>query len=125
MNFYHYLFYKLYKFTEEWGFWPVTRAFCLIVILNVALLGILLNFFTLLTEIRIHFPENKIWIYIAAIIIVSINYFLLLKGDKKDEIVQYFDKIPPKKNDIGSIVVFIVVVLLIVVYISSLFMLDN
>lgn len=65
------------------GFWPVSKSFRFMIILNVALLGSLFNYFTIITGINIRLPEGKIWIYIMASILTGINYLLLLKGNKK------------------------------------------
>lgn len=124
MKYYYYLFYKLYKFTEDWGFWPEARAFCLVILLNFAFLGSLLNCYTILTGIFIHLPSDKVWLYLLSVIIVTVNYLLLLKGDKKDRIIKRFDAISPQKNSLGDLIIFLGVVLLIITFILSLFMLN-
>jgi hypothetical protein len=121
MNFYQYIFYQLYKLTEDWGFWPEGRVFSFMIILDVALLGSLVNFYTILTNEFVHLPSNQIYMFIMVSIIVIINYCLLLKGNKKEEIISVFDKMPLKKNIIGGIIVFVGVILLIVIFITSLF----
>lgn len=122
MNLYHYLF---YKFTEDWGLWPEARVFTLIVMLDLAILGSLLNYYTIFTGIFIDLPDHKIWIYLLVIMIVIANYLILLRGNKKNKIIKHFDNISQKKNDLGGVIVLGGVLILVVVYILSFFMLDS
>lgn len=125
MKYYYYLFYKLYKFTEDWGFWPDARAFSILILLNFAFMGCLLNFYTIITGTFVAFPDDNIWIYLLTLIVVGVNYILLLNGNKKDEIIRRFDSMPPKQDIYGSAIVFLCVLLLIISYVSSLFMLNS
>lgn len=125
MKFYYYIFYKLYKFTENLGVCPTVRAFCLIILLDLAFLGSLLNYYTILTGDFINFLNNGVWTYLVPIIVVVINFFLLLKGNKKNEIVKRFDRMPQNKNILGSIIVFFCMLFLIILFIVSLFKLDS
>lgn len=125
MKFYYYIFYKLYKFTENFGVCSTVRAFCLIILLNLAFLGSLLNYYTIWTGDFINFIDNKIWTYLVPIIVVVINFFLLLKGNKKNEIIKRFDRMPQNKNTLGSFIVFFCILFLIILFTLSLFKLDN
>jgi hypothetical protein len=121
MNFYQYIFYQLYKLTEDWGFWPEGRVFSFMIILDVILLGTLVDLYTILTGKFIHLPDNKICMFVIVSVIVITNYCLLLKGNKKEDIISVFDKMPLRKNIIGGIIVFVGIALLIVIFITSLF----
>lgn len=125
MRFYYYIFYKLYKFTENLGLYPTIRAFCLIIMLDFAFLGSLLNYYTILTRDFINLPSNKAWTYLIVVLVVVINYLLLLKGGRKNEIIKRFDKIPQNKNLIGGIIVFFCILFLVILFIISLFKLNS
>ena len=111
---YYYLFYKFYKFSEaapsRWlSDW---KAELCVDALEIFLGLSFLIYYTVFTKQWINIANGKaILLYVALISLP--NYFIFHHKHQWKEIVKEFDKLPKKKNLIGSCIVFIIVLAII------------
>ena len=123
---YHYLFYKLYKFSEaapsRWlSDWKAELA------LDMLWLFLCLSvfvYYTVFTKQVVNFGDGK-FVSILLIIFISLpNYFLFHHKNQWKKIVQKFDKLPKRANRIGgglvlSFVLFVITNLIFSFYLMS------
>lgn len=101
---YQYIFYKLYKFykkapTEWWSDWKASLT------LDVLLFFVILSlyiYYQVMINPYAKLASSNIYCIVIAIIISVFNYFIFESNDQWKLIVRRFDKLPAKKNKIGS-----------------------
>jgi hypothetical protein len=121
---YYYLFYTFWGFFEnsptKWG--TVWKAGALIIILEIFIVFIMLNFYGELFndyyDIQIFSPE----LIIPAIGILILNYWMFSKDDKWKEYALEFNRSPRKKNILGSTIVLIFVAVVVVLLVYSFYL---
>ena len=90
---------------KNMGLWAETRAYFLLTMFNGALILIIINYYTIITKKRILLPDGNMWIYILALSLAFLNYFLILHNGKWKKNIEIFDKLPKRKNQVGSVIV--------------------
>ena len=125
MSFYKYIYYKIYRSMERMGVWPEVRAYFLLLMLNAALILLVINYYTIVTGKRISLPDGNTWIYILSLFLAFLNYVLILHNEKWRLIIYEFNKLPKKKNKIGTLVVWCVILIITFTLFSSFFRLSQ
>ena len=120
---YHYLFYKIYKFSEaapsKWSSdWKASLTLDIIVVL---LFTSLLNYYKVFVNPKSHLGEDYLLLIVLAIINI-VNYLVFHDKDKWKTYVYEFDKLPQKINIIGSWVVLITVIIIVGNFIFSFYL---
>lgn len=120
---YHYLFYKIYKFSEaapsKWlSDWKASLTLDIIVVL---LFTSLLNYYKVFVNPKSHLGEDYLLLIVLATINI-INYMVFHNKDKWKAYVYEFDKLPEKTNNIGSWVVLITVTIIVTNFILSFYL---
>lgn len=110
---------------ESMGFWPEVRGYFLLLILNVIFILLIINCCTIITGEYILLPAGNvwiwIWIWISALALALLNYYFILHKGKWGIIIKEFDKLPKKKNQIGTIIIWSIIFIEIFTYFYSLF----
>lgn len=104
---YQYLFYKLYNSLEKYSsprFWSEWKAASLLVLLLYSIFYSLILYYEIFIDKYASIGNNYFIVFLFLIIISILNYNLFLKQDKWKNIVRYFDKLPVKKQRLGSII---------------------
>ncbi|UZT97251.1 hypothetical protein ODZ84_18980 [Chryseobacterium fluminis] len=125
---YCYFFYKLYKFWDGvsypkfWSDWKSSLTLdCLIYFIVTSAFIYYKVFF----NITVHLSENNNNIFISVIVIVFFNYFIFHHQDQWKDLITEYDKLPERKNNIGSWIVFGVILLIVGNLIFSFYCLDQ
>lgn len=105
---YYYIFYKFYKFSEaapsHWlSDWKAGVA---IIVLEIWGLFSIMNYYNVFIDRYFHFNITNPIIVIPGILVFLINYLSFIHTDVWKEYAKEFDKLPKKKNIIGSWIVF-------------------
>jgi len=127
MKAYYYLFYKLYKFWENghFTFWSEWKASISIIVLQIWFILSLFVYYKIFINRYIHLAGDNIEIYLVAIPIWGINYFIFHHHSKWRSIVVEFDKLPQEKNKIGGIIVWSIIILVVVNVIFSFYLMSQ
>ncbi|SHG85572.1 hypothetical protein, partial [Chryseobacterium vrystaatense] len=126
---YNYFFYKIYKSTEytsEMGggkFWSDWKAGIILDLLCFFLCFSILIYYKIIENN--HQELGNAIIFMGLLFIVIPNYFIFHHQDKWKRIITDFDKLPKKKNSIGTWIVFGIVLLIIGNFIFSFYCLDQ
>lgn len=112
---YYYLFYKFYKFSEaapsRWlSDWKASFS---LDVLSYFFISSLVIYYKIFFNHNLHLSESNYDVIIVVGIVSLTNYFIFHHKDQWKEIVSEFDKLPKKKNRIGSWVVFLFVIAVI------------
>lgn len=94
---------------KNMGFWPEIRAYLLLLMFNATLILLIINYYTIITKKRVLLPDGNAWIYISALFLAFLNYFLILHNKKWKKDIEVFDKLPKGRNQIGSIIVWSII----------------
>lgn len=124
---YEYIYYKIYKFlekTEIAGFWMEWRACCLVLLLNIFIIFSIINYYTIISKTRIIFSDSSLFIYISAFFLAFFNYKIFLSKNKWKKIIIYFDRLPQKINERGTLIVLVVIIFIICNLIFSFYLLS-
>ncbi|WP_343608391.1 hypothetical protein [Chryseobacterium oranimense] len=129
-KFYYYFFYKIYKSIQYTSapfgdFLLSFRAGIVMIALQIFILASIGIYYSIITEIRMGLSIFMPVIYIPLIIIIAFNYYSLDYLDIWKEYNKEFDKLPKKKNILGSWIVFGIVLLVIGNFIFSFYCLDQ
>lgn len=124
MEFYRYIYYKIYKAFEPMGCWPKFRALAFLLVLEILFLGSILNYFSIVTGIFFNLPENDLWAFLIILGIASFNSWTIDEvGQKK--LIKKFDKLPRKKNFRGTLIVWGGILLVMFFFYHSMFLYDR
>lgn len=113
---YHYLFYKLYRFSEnapsKWlSEWKSTLAIDVLTYFILLSIG---GYYTVVTKKdMLPFNHPKLIIGTISVLIAMLNYIFFIYQDKWKEYIIEFDNWPKKKNKTGSIVVLVVILIIV------------
>ncbi len=119
---YYYFFYKLYKFSEaspsRWlSDWKASLATDILILF---VFSSIINYYKAFINPTSHIGEGSL--LLVTIIIVSVwNYFIFHHQDQWKEIVRDFDKLPKRKNRIGSWIIFSVVFVIVSNFLLSFY----
>lgn len=124
---YYYLFYKFYKMSEaapsRWmSDW---KAGICIIALEIWLLMSVGIYFSVFTKQSMELELSNPIVLMPLIIILALNYFLFVHTDVWKDYVKEFDKLPKKKNRIGSWIVLGIVLFVIVNLIFSFYLMSR
>lgn len=128
---YYYFFYKIYKSIEytsnEFGgpFWSNFKAALVIAALEVWLLITIGNYYSVITKINIELSIMMPIVYIPLMILLVLNYFSFIHNDKWREYNMKFDKLPRKRNLIGTWIVVGIIALIIGNLIYSFYLMSQ
>lgn len=106
-TFYKYLFYKLYISLEKYSsprFWSEWKAASLLVLLLLSIVYSLILYYTIYINRLSSIGGNVYIIGSIAIFLSVINYSIFIFQNKWIVIVEKFNKIPKRRNQIGSLV---------------------
>jgi hypothetical protein len=109
---YSYFFYKIYKFWEAASvpkFWSDWKAGLSLDILEMFLALSGICFYSVVTKNKIDSTDDALIALIFIVLIVVPNYLLFNHQQQWKEMVQEFDRWPPRKNMIGTVIVWGVV----------------
>ena len=123
---YHYLFYKLYKFSEaapsRWmSDWKAELA---IDVLELFLVFTVFDFYTIYTKKIVNLENTGLCALLYISIIALPNYFIFHHKDQWKHYVQEFDKWPKSKNRIGTLIVWSIIILIITTFFISLYLVE-
>ncbi|WP_326983450.1 hypothetical protein VUJ46_02575 [Chryseobacterium sp. MYb264] len=116
---YHYFYYKIYKSIEftsnEIGgsFLIDWKATLVVDVLIYFIVSASLIYYTIFFDRNIHLNQSNTDVFIIAIPIFLLNYFVFHHQNKWKNIIISFDQLPQKKNVIGGWIVFIIIVFII------------
>jgi hypothetical protein len=124
---YFYLFYKFYKFSEaapsKWmSHW---KAGLLIDVLEVFIGLSAVVYYTVFSKQWIDFGDRKEVGFLYLLFIAVPNYFIFHHKDRWKDIVKKFDRMPQKKNKIGSWIVFCFVILVVANLIFAFYLMSQ
>lgn len=123
---YYYFYYKLYKSTNSNSiFSREFRAGLYLIVLFIVLgLSGLYIYGTFINEgFEIGNEKLCVILYVSAICIP--NYFIFIYKDQWKDIVNEFDKLPKRTNQIGSLIIWSIVALIIASFIFSIYLMDQ
>lgn len=119
---YNYFFYRIYKsieFISVPRFWSDWKAFAVVVILEI----FVFNSLDVLYHYHFNIPMKTIGnqrISYSAIglvlFLVVINYYYFEYNDKWKGIIQSFDKLPKKKDELGGVIVWCIILFIVIFY---------
>jgi uncharacterized membrane protein YidH (DUF202 family) len=118
---YYYLFYKFYKFSKigpsifpnDW------IAGVAIVLIEVYCFSALLLYYKIFVDRTVVFKLSSIGIFVPLIGICVLNYMAFIHDNTWQKYVHDFDKLPRRRNIIGTWFVIIILVILFVSVIAS------
>ena len=118
---YKYLFYKLYISLEKYSsprFWSEWKAASLLTLIIYSIFQSLIIYYEIYINRYSSLGNNYFVIFGFTTFVFILNYYLFMKDDKWKEVVKEFDKIPKKKNQIGTILccVFFLLCILNIIY---------
>lgn len=117
---YYYLFYKLYKFWDYVSypkFATAWKAGLSIIILEIWLYFSCINYYTFLTNTKIHLSFFNPIVFFPFVLILAIDYIAFIHyEDVWKKYNEEFDNIPKIKNVIGSIIVWSIIISVIVIH---------
>lgn len=121
---YHYLFYKLYKFSEaapsRWmSDWKAELA---IDILEIFLGFSGVVYYTVYTKQLVDLGNTSLLMLIFIAIVALPNYFIFHHKDQWKQYVQEFDKWSKSKNMIGALIVWSIVILIVANFIFAFYL---
>jgi len=125
---YHYLFYKLYKFSEAapsrwWSEWKASLA------IDVLIFAVLLSaggYYTVISKKdMLPVSSPKIAISLIVVAVVGLNYFIFNHRDKWKLFVNEFEQWSKVKNRIGGIIVWVGILLIIANLIFMFYLLSK
>lgn len=123
---YYYFYYQLYKSTNPSSIFP--RSFRTSLYLDVLFIFIglsSLNIYGTFIEPGFNIGDGR-WCIILYIAIICVpNYFIFEHKVQWKEIVNEFDKLPKKTNQIGRFIVWSIVALIIASLIFSVYLMDQ
>lgn len=101
------------------------KAGIAIIALEIWLLTSLVIYYKVLFNRYFHLGESNWDVIISVIIIVIPNYLLFVHTDKWKDYVKEFDRLPKKKNRLGSWIVFGIVLFVIANLIFSFYLMSR
>lgn len=125
---YYYLFYKLYKSieytSEELGgkFMIAFKASIAMIVLEIWFSVTLLIYYNIFINPGADIIGTEIQWILMVLLLVLIDYILLHSKNQWKDIVFEFDKMPNKKNKMGSWIVFGVILLVTINFIFSFYL---
>lgn len=127
---YYYFFYKIYKSVQYTSapfgeFLTNFKAGVVMIVLELWTLLSMINYYTFITENKVDLSFSKPIMYIPFIFIIGFNYYTLDYLDVWKRYNREFERLPKKKNTIGSWVVFLIVIILTTNFIFSFYCLDQ
>lgn len=125
---YYYFFYKLYKFWEYVSvpkFWSDWKASLILDCLIYFIVSSAFIYYKVFFNPYLHLSEGYNDVFILVIPVVIFNYLVFHHRDQWRSIIVEFDKIPKKKNLIGSWIVFSIVLLVILNLIYSFYLMSQ
>lgn len=127
---YYYFFYKIYKAIQYTSapfgeFLNNFKAGLVLIVLQLWTLFSIINYYSLITGVKIELSFFKPIMYIPFTLILGLNYYYLDYLNVWKSYNHEFDQFPRKKNVIGSWVVFLIVMILATNFIFSFYCLDQ
>lgn len=125
---YYYLFYTLYKFWENISyprFWSDIKASVSILALQIWLLISLFVYYNIFIDRFFNLNDYLSLFFILVLILLIIDYYTFNNKNKWMIILDEFDKLPKKKNIIGSVVVGVFILLIILNLIYSFYLMSQ
>ncbi len=113
---YYYFFYQLYKFWEYVSYpkiWSDFKASLSIIILQICSIVSILIYYKIFIDYNINIIGKQIQWVVGVMILVLIDYMIFHYKNQWRNIVYEYDKLPNKKNTIGSWIVIIIVLLIL------------
>ncbi|THV62928.1 hypothetical protein [Chryseobacterium candidae] len=124
---YYYLFYKFYKMSasapSKW--WSEGKASMAIGVLEIWTIISILIYYKILIDPSSNIMGTTIIWFIIIIAITIADYYIFHHKNKWKNIISEFDKLPRKKNILGSWIVFGLVLLITGNFIFSFYCLDR
>lgn len=126
LEFYQYAFYKLYKFYDSSTYskwWSEWKAGGTIIVLEMWFFSTIKVYYHYLFNIPLENNDSKVDLstIIYGFLFLGINWYLFEHQDKWKLIVDKFDKLPKKTNNIAGIIAWIVLISIVIAYWYSVF----
>lgn len=127
MKAYYYLFYKLYKFWKSGHviFWSEWKASLSIIVLEIWFILSLFVYYKIFINRYIHLAGDNVQIFLLALPIWVINYYIFHHHNQWRSIIAEFDKLPEKENKKGGIIVWSIIILIIANVIFSFYFMSQ
>lgn len=124
MNFYHHIYYKLYKVSGVYFTNSLKKesAFVFILILELITILSFVNYYIYKTKHIIDF--DMIELLVISIILSLINYNVFFSKSQWKMIVQEHEKLTDKKNRLGTLCVCSLIIILLANFIFSYYLLS-
>lgn len=127
---YYYFFYKIYRAilytSAPFGNFLISfKAGIVLIILQIWSFLSIINYYTFFTGSRVELSISKPIVYVPIILIIAFNYYTLDYLDIWKKYIQEFDRLPKKKNALGSWIVISIILILIANLIFSFYCLDK
>ncbi|UCA59358.1 hypothetical protein KB553_20415 [Chryseobacterium rhizoplanae] len=128
---YYYFFYKIYKsivYTSQLvggEFWSDFKAGIAVAALEIWFLGSLLNYYSLIKNVKLNFTLKDPIILIPLVLLFLLNYFAFIHNEEWKEYNKKFDMLSQKTNKKGTVIVCIIVGFVIINFLGSSYLLQK